>query len=77
MIVVNVTHEAVEKIGGIGAVIEGLTTCQGFGETFDRSILVGPVFASDRPAAERLAGQGEVLYSSQDGIDAGGAPRVA
>ena len=72
MIAVHVTHEAVEKMGGIGAVIEGLTTCPSYREAFERTVLVGPLLATDRPAAERLGPAGEVVYSSLDDIDAGG-----
>ena len=43
MIVVHVTHEAVEKIGGIGAVISGLATADAYGERVSRTILLGPV----------------------------------
>jgi len=72
MIAVHVTHEAVEKMGGIGAVVEGLVTTAAYQEQFGRNILVGPLFTTDRPAAERLGGEGRVLYSSLDGIDVGG-----
>jgi len=72
MIAVHVTHEAVEKMGGIGAVIEGLATCPSYREAFERTVLVGPLLATDRPAAERLGRAGEVIYSSLDEIDAGG-----
>ncbi|MHC4716371.1 MAG: glycosyltransferase family protein [Planctomycetota bacterium] len=72
MIAVHVTHEAVEKMGGIGAVVEGLVTCRAYQEEFDRTILVGPLLVTDRVATERLGLEGRVLYSSLDGIDVGG-----
>jgi len=72
MIAVHVTHEAVEKMGGIGAVVEGLVTTAAYQGQFERNILVGPLFTTDRPAAERLGADGRVLYSSLDGIDVGG-----
>lgn len=65
MIVVHVTHEAVEKMGGIGTVIDGLTTCDAYREAVSRTILVGPLFSND-PRPQRLGPAGEVLYSSLD-----------
>ncbi len=69
MIVVHVTHEAVEKIGGIGAVIAGLVTTEPYAETVSRTILVGPVLSTDRAGEDSLGPEGQVLYSSLDGID--------
>jgi glycosyltransferase involved in cell wall biosynthesis len=66
MIVVHVTHEAVEKMGGIGTVIDGLTTAEAYNEAVSRTILVGPLFSTDKPANERLGPEGEVLYSTLD-----------
>ena len=68
MIVVHVTHEAVEKIGGIGAVIEGLMSSPAYGTHVDRTILLGPLLDTDRPASERLGAGGKVIYSSLDDI---------
>ncbi len=65
--VVHVTHEAVQKIGGIGAVLHGLLTSKAYSEAVGRNILLGPLFTTDGPADSRLGG-GEVLYSSIDGI---------
>jgi len=72
MIAVHVTHEAVEKMGGIGAVIAGLTTVPAYRKAFERTVLVGPLLATDRPAAERLGPGGKILYSSLDGVDTDG-----
>ena len=72
MIVVHVTHEAVEKIGGIGAVIAGLTTADAYAETVSRTILLGPLLTTDRPINLRLGEGGKVLYSSLDAV--GGPP---
>ncbi len=66
--VVHVTHEAVQKIGGIGAVLHGLLTSRTYSAAVDRDILLGPLFTTDGPASSRLGGNGEVLYSSIDGI---------
>jgi len=65
--VVHVTHEAVEKIGGIGAVLEGLLTSAAYNKAVDRSILVCPLFTTEGPMQTRLGRGGEVLYSSVDG----------
>ena len=43
MIVVHVTHEAVEKVGGIGAVLSGLMTAEAYGASVSRTVLVGPL----------------------------------
>ena len=62
----HVTHEAVHKVGGIGAVLEGLLTSQPYREADDRSILIGPWFPT--PSGKSPLGEsGEVLYSSFDG----------
>jgi glycosyltransferase involved in cell wall biosynthesis len=38
---IHVTHEAREKMGGIGAVLEGLLTARAYQEAADRTILIG------------------------------------
>ena len=65
---VHVTHEAIGKIGGIGAVLEGLFTSDSYLEAVDRSILVSPMFNTDGDVSTRLGADGEVLYSSIDGM---------
>ena len=64
----HVTHEAVQKVGGIGAVLQGLLTCEAYRERDHRTILIGPVFAKEGDAEGRLGPSGEVLYSSIDGV---------
>ena len=64
----HVTHEAVQKVGGIGAVLQGLFTSETYIRSIDRTILIGPLFTTEGPAELRLGRQGEVLYSSVDGI---------
>lgn len=64
---VHVTHEAVHKVGGIGAVLEGLITAPAYAESVDRTMLLCPLFTTDGDADARLGPQGEVLYSSLDG----------
>ena len=73
--VVHVTHETVNKVGGIGAVLQGFFTNQRYLDTVQRSILVGPLFTTEGSVSERLGEDGEVLYSSIDGfINTGYAP---
>jgi hypothetical protein len=65
---VHVTHEAVAKIGGIGAVLQGLFTSKQYLNHFPRSIIVGPLFSTEGSVTDRLGEDGEVLYSSLDGL---------
>ncbi|GMU23940.1 MAG: hypothetical protein AMXMBFR13_40170 [Phycisphaerae bacterium] len=62
--IAHVTHEAVRKVGGIGAVLQGLLTSKAYQASEQRTILIGPLFPGDG----RLGSTGEVLYSSLDGI---------
>jgi hypothetical protein len=64
----HVTHEAVEKVGGIGAVLQGLLTCEAYRSREHRTILIGPTFAAEGSPDGRLGLSGEVLYSSVDGV---------
>jgi hypothetical protein len=64
--VVHVTHEAIQKIGGIGAVLHGLLTSREYLKAVPRNVLVGPFWPSDARGEHRLGPQGEVLYSSLD-----------
>lgn len=66
--VVHVTHEAIQKIGGIGAVLQGLLTSKNYLEQCPRNILVGPFWPSDDYGESRLGAEGEVLYSSLDSL---------
>ena len=66
--VVHVTHEAITKIGGIGAVLQGLLTSKVYLSQATRNILVGPFWPSDERGEKRLGPLGEVLYSSLDTI---------
>ena len=68
MIVVHVTHEVVEKIGGIGAVIAGLVTSEAYQKNVSRTILVGPLLDTSRPVNRRLGEGGKILYSSLDAV---------
>jgi hypothetical protein len=64
--IAHVTHEAVQKVGGIGAVLQGLLTSKAYQAAEQRTILIGPLFPVDGEG--RLGPSGEVLYSSLDGI---------
>src|SRR5947208_952622 len=66
--VVHVTHEAIQKIGGIGAVLHGLLTSRVYLDQVPRNILVGPFWPTDEAGEQRLGPQGEVLYSSLDSL---------
>jgi len=67
-ILVHVTHEAAGKIGGIGAVLQGFFTCPSYLEAVGRSILICPLFTTEGSITDRLGENGEVLYSSIDGL---------
>ncbi len=64
----HVTHEAIQKFGGIGAVLQGLLTSKTYSSVDQRTILIGPFFATEGTGAARLGPDGEVLYSSIDGL---------
>jgi hypothetical protein len=66
--VVHVTHEAIQKIGGIGAVLQGLLTSRVYLEKAPRNILVGPYWPGEETGENRLGPHGEVLYSSLDSL---------
>ena len=66
--VVHVTHEATGKIGGIGAVLDGMFTSKAYDEAVGRTILVSPLFSTEGDVSTRLGPGGEVLYSSLDGL---------
>ena len=67
-ILVHITHEASAKMGGIGAVLEGLFTCRSYLDAVERSIVIGPLFTTEGSVLDRLGEEGEVLYSSFDGL---------
>ncbi|HIM57130.1 MAG TPA: hypothetical protein EYM39_10535, partial [Candidatus Latescibacteria bacterium] len=62
--IVHVTHEAVQKVGGIGAVLQGLITSSAYAEAIDRTILLGPL--PDPHSSESLGLDG--LYDNRRGI---------
>jgi glycosyltransferase involved in cell wall biosynthesis len=66
--IVHVTHEAIQKIGGIGAVLHGLLTSKTYLAGTNRNVLVGPYWHTGHDGESRLGADGEVLYSSMDSI---------
>jgi len=56
---IHITHEAREKMGGIGAVLEGLLTAPAYGSAVERTILVG---TASLPLAEPLADLSSIAY---------------
>ena len=42
--VAHITHEAIQKIGGIGAVLQGLLTARSYDKNVPRTVLIGPLF---------------------------------
>ena len=62
-IVAHITHEAIQKMGGIGAVLEGLLTTRSYNEAIEQTFLVGPLFSgADLSALE------SVMYHAAAGI---------
>ncbi len=69
----HVTHEAVEQLGGIGTVLEGLISSPVYQQRVGRTILVGPTQTHVHADPEKRLGEhGKVLYSSVDQIDRAG-----
>ena len=66
----HITHEACEKIGGIGSVLEGFITSPVYQQHVKRTILVGPYHNHlEVPPNQRLGCTANVLYSTIDNID--------
>ena len=65
---IHVTHEAARKVGGIGAVLDGMLTSGPYRDAVGRSILVAPLFTTEDGLDHRLGADGDVLYSSLDGL---------
>ncbi|MBX2998452.1 MAG: hypothetical protein KF893_08060 [Caldilineaceae bacterium] len=78
-LVIHATHEAGVKVGGIGAVLDGLLSAQDYNTTVNRSILVGPMLGWDSAQMERLTSPRNGLtirYSSLHGIFDNVVPNV-
>ncbi len=71
-LLVHVTHEAAVKVGGIGAVLDGLLGAKSYQETVGRSIVVGPLNTGNAGEMERLFDPRNGLklrYAAGMGID--------
>ena len=72
MLVVHSTHEAGLKLGGIGAVLDGLLGAPGYTASVDRTIVAGPINPWNYVEMERLTAPSNglhIIYSSIHGID--------
>jgi hypothetical protein len=70
-LVVHATHEAGLKVGGIGAVLDGLLSAPSYLAAVQRTILVGPMNANDPVHIERINNPRSgitIRYSSLHGI---------
>ncbi|MFN2202878.1 MAG: hypothetical protein ACK2UO_16890 [Caldilineaceae bacterium] len=70
-LVVHSTHEAGVKLGGIGAVLDGLLSADEYVRNVQRTVLVGPMLAGDQTHMERFFDPRNgvtVHYSSLHGI---------
>ncbi len=70
-VIVHSTHEAGFKIGGIGAVLDGLLSARAYLKNVRRTLLMGTFDTRDTAGMDRLRSarnRFEVLYSSVDGI---------
>lgn len=70
-LMVHATHEAGAKIGGIGAVLDGMLGVQSYLDAVKRTILVGPLYGYDATFMERMMTPRNgmrVVYSSLHGI---------
>lgn len=79
-LVVHATHEAGLKLGGIGAVLDGLLSARSYLDNVRRTVLVGPMNTTDKAEMERLAApnnQLEIRYSSFHRVNQVGAALTA
>jgi hypothetical protein len=70
-LVVHATHEAGAKVGGIGAVLEGILADATYNRIVNRTILVGPFDPSNLTELERintLSNGFQTIYSTLDGV---------
>ncbi len=71
-LVVHATHEAGVKLGGIGAVLDGMLGSAAYNAAVQRTILVGPMNPWNTVEMERLtapANRLRIIYSSLHGIN--------
>ena len=78
-LVIHATHEAGVKVGGIGAVLDGLLGADVYNHSVARSVLVGPLNGGDSVEMERLnspRNKMTIRYSSLHGIVGGVEPTL-
>ncbi len=78
-LVIHASHEAGAKIGGIGAMLEGLLQSNTYNIGVKRTMLVGPMFGWDSMLMERLnspENQLTIRYSSLHGVFDNVAPHI-
>ncbi|MBI4212317.1 MAG: hypothetical protein HY540_06735 [Deltaproteobacteria bacterium] len=68
-IAIHVTHEAIQKIGGIGSVIENLLTSPVYQKKFPRNLLYTPLFHADGDPEHKLGPNSQLITSNTDHID--------
>lgn len=68
-IATHITHESMKKIGGIGAVLNGLCTTEAYKNFFAKTILYGPLFDSGVGDFPNFGGEGEILFSTPNSHD--------
>jgi hypothetical protein len=70
-LVVHATHEAGAKVGGIGAVLDGILADPTYNRIVGRTILVGPFDPSNLTELERIrapANRFQIIYSTLEGV---------
>lgn len=68
-VAVHVTHEAIQKLGGIGTVLHGLVVSKKYQKLFPRTILYSPLFHRENVPSRRLGPDSVVFYSGLDQYD--------
>ncbi len=79
-LMVHASHEAGVKLGGIGAVLDGLLSSPAYLATVERTLLVGPVNVHNHGEMDRLLAPSNhltIVYSSIHGINHAPEPLLA
>ena len=63
---VHISHEAIKKVGGIGAVLHGLISSDNYRSRYKRTLLYGPLF--DPHDIDNLGGESNLLFASDRGV---------
>jgi len=67
----HITHESARKMGGIGAVLNGLCSTHTYKNHFDKTLFYGPYFEFGAEFAADFGKEGQVLFSSKHNFDRG------